>query len=96
MLFLLDFQFFQLFSDDITVAFGLHVFIDVEDFAVLADDECPAFWEFDDFGQESVGLCRLFVRIAQDRVVELELFGEFGVFFDGITTGCEEGDVEFL
>lgn len=42
----------------------------------------------------AVGFGRLFARIAENRVIELQRLGECLVLFDFITTGREVGDVE--
>jgi hypothetical protein len=68
----------------------------VEDFAVFADVECPAEGDGALGGDDSIFLCSVFFRIAENGIVEVELFGEFGVVFLAVTAGGEVGYVEFL
>lgn len=76
---------------------GLHFVVfsdadDVRDLSILAHDERDSVRE-SSIVQNAVSFGNLRVRIAQDRIVELQRLGEVGVFLDRVAAGCEVSDV---
>ena len=71
----------------------LHLAVDKEDAAVLADVEGVTVGE-PLLHEDAVGLGRLLRGVAEDRVVEAERFGELAVGLGVIAGGGEVGDVE--
>lgn len=69
--------------------------VDVGDLTVLANDVCPAFRDGTRPVNDSVGLGNVFSRIAENRVIEFQLFRKCRVLFNAVTAGCEVGNVEF-
>src|SRR5262245_27355855 len=74
---------------------GIHLAVDVEDAAVLADVEGVAVG-VPLLHEDAVGSGGLFRGVAQDRVVEAEGFGELAVGLGVIGGGGEVGDVVSL
>ena len=78
------------------MAAGFNLLLDVQDLPVLADDERPAFRNASPFVDDAVFLRGLLRGVAQQRVVEFQLFGEFRVQLDGVAACTKVRDVEFL
>lgn len=70
----------------------LHLLFDVQDLAILAHDESDSVRK-SSIVQDAVGFGNLRVRIAQDWVVEFQLFGESRVLLDRVAACCEVSDV---
>ena len=73
---------------------GLHILVDEQDLAVLANVERPALGEADQRDQDAVGIRCGLVGIAQDRIVGPERLGELLVLLRRVGAGGEVGDVE--
>lgn len=78
------------------MVFCIDIFVDEENFAVLADVVCPAEGDSPDLCKEAVFCCRLFFGIAQNDVVEVEFFCKFCVVLGFVGAGCEINDVELF
>ena len=68
--------------------------IDVGNVAFFVDDKSNSFGEFSivnavSFGDRSVG-------IAQQWIIQIQLFGKLGVQFYGVTAGAKKGNVQSL
>ena len=74
----------------------LHTLVDVQDPAVGADNECPAFGIRPPFVDDPVRFGNVLAWIAKDRVIQFQFLREFGVVFDGVTARGEIGNVELL
>ena len=92
----LDFQLFQLVDDLLAVVFGFDFLLNVKNLAFFADEECHSPRKPAGFIVDAVRLGDFSVRIAEDRVVQIQRLGEVCVLFDGIAACGEVGDVEFF
>jgi len=92
----LDLQLFELVDDLFAVIFGFDFLLDVQDFSVLADEECDPAREAAGFVVDAVRFGDFSVRIAQDRVVQIQGLGEVCVLLDGVAACGEVRDVELF
>ncbi len=87
-------EIFQLRGDRRAVRIRLHLLVDKEDLAVLADVECPPGGELSLLVEHAICLRYVATRIAQDGVVRLDRLGEFLVRFGRVATGGEVSNLE--
>ena len=74
----------------------INLAIDVRDFPVAANDECPPLGKLTQAMHDAVRFRDLTARIAEDRIIQFQFFGKRGVLFDVITTCREVGQVVLL
>ena len=71
------------------------ILVDRQDFSIFADVKRPAKRHLALGIDNPVSLGDFCAGIAQDRIVQLDGFGELRVFVRRIATGCEIGDIKF-
>jgi len=89
-------EFLQRGNDLVRVLTGIDFLFNVFNRSVLADVESPAFWNRAFVMNHAVRLGDVLFRVAQDRIVQLELLGVPGIGFYGITAGCEETYIKLV
>lgn len=92
----LDFQFFQLVDDLLAVILCVDLFLNVKNLAFFADEEGDSAGKASVFVVDAVSRGNFSVRIAEDRVVQIQRLGEVCVLFDGVTAGSEVCNVELF
>ena len=75
--------------------FGVYFLIDGHDLALPIDEKCPTFGHGAPFVNHTIRLGYRLRRIAQNRIIQSQLFGELCVIFSCVTTGSEIGNIEF-
>lgn len=90
-----DAEFLQLGHDIFAVRSRFHAGIDMQNLPVFPNVVSPPGSHLPSVGQEAVSRGGLSFGIAQDRIIQVEGFGEFLVHVGGIAAGGEIGDVEF-
>jgi len=92
----LDFQLFQLVDDLLAVILCVDLFLNVKNLAFFADEEGDSTRKASVFVVDAVSRGNFSVRIAKDRVVQIQRLGEVCVLFDGVTAGSEVRNVELF
>ena len=65
-------------------------------FSIGSDVKGPAERKLAAFVYDAISLCNFTTGIAEDRIVELQTFGKFGIYLGFVTTGCEISNIELL
>ena len=94
-LFLWNLQFIKLPGNRFTVTGCLHLFIHVLDFSIVTNDERPPFRKTAPLMNDTISFGNFLAWVAQDGIVQFQLFGKFRVVFHTVTTRGEIGNFEF-
>ena len=94
-LLLRNLQFSQLRSGIGAVVAGLHLFVNVFDFSIVANDEGPSFRNLATLINNTISFGNFPAGVAQNWIVQLQLFRKFRIVFYAVTTRGEIGNFEF-